>query len=140
MVVAVLFGGQTMLPLLFLLGKPPTHSATPSPTIHPRLQVAGSADGFRKVDLDYVAASARAASAGGASHFSLVSAQGAKAGVWASDLKPFHGLLYMKVKGQVRSSAGGRKSGALLWVGSCCDNPTCNRAAAWDVLAAFLLP
>jgi oxidoreductase len=80
-------------------GHPPPCAGSTTPAS--LLQVAGSADAFRKVDLDYVAASARAASAGGVPHFSLVTAQGARAGVWASDLKPFHGLLYMKVKGQV---------------------------------------
>lgn len=68
----------------------------------PVSQAAGSADAFRKVDLHYVEAAARAARAAAVPHFSLVSAQGARAGLWASDLKPLHGLLYAKTKGQVR--------------------------------------
>jgi hypothetical protein len=63
--------------------------------------VAGSADQFRKVDRDYVAATAQAAKAAGTPFFALVSAQGARPNVWASDFKPLHGLLYMKTKGQV---------------------------------------
>lgn len=68
---------------------------------------AGTADAFRKVDLHYVEAAARAAAAGGVPHFSLVSAQGAKAGVWASDWKPFHGLLYMQTKGKAEEAVKG---------------------------------
>ncbi len=66
------------------------------------MQAAGSAEAFRKVDLHYVEATARAAKAARVPHFSLVSAVGANAKIWASDLKPFHGLLYTKIKGQVR--------------------------------------
>lgn len=61
--------------------------------------VAGSASAFKKVDYEYVAAAARAAKAAGVPSFSLVSAQGANASLWASDLAPFHGLLYAKTKG-----------------------------------------
>ncbi len=68
----------------------------------PGPQAAGSAEAFKKVDLHYVEAAAKAAAAAGVPHFSLVSAQGARAGLWASDLKPFHGLLYAKTKGLVR--------------------------------------
>lgn len=64
-------------------------------------QVAGSADNFRKVDLHYVEAAAEASKAAGAKHFSLVTAQGANPNTMANDMKPFHALLYMKVKGQV---------------------------------------
>jgi hypothetical protein len=59
--------------------------------LHCLAQAAGSADAFKKVDLDYVAATARAAKAAAVPAFALVSAQGAKAGVWASDFKIFHG-------------------------------------------------
>ena len=72
------------------------------------LQAAGSAEAFKKVDLHYVEATARAAVAGGVPQFGLVSAQGARAGIWASDWKPFHGLLYAKCKGLVRPVALGR--------------------------------
>lgn len=65
---------------------------------------AGSADAFRKVDLDYVAAAARASKTAGVPHFALVSAQGAWSGMPSSDLKIFHGLLYSKTKGLVRAS------------------------------------
>ena len=40
---------------------------------------AGTADAFRKVDFEYVAATARAAKSAGVPHFALVSAQGANA-------------------------------------------------------------
>lgn len=50
-------------------------------------------------------------------HFALVSAQGANARVWASDWKLFHGLLYMKTKGQVGL---GRRQGAC-GLGGVCD-------------------
>ncbi|KAI7835557.1 hypothetical protein COHA_010537 [Chlorella ohadii] len=65
---------------------------------------AGSAEAFRKVDLHYVEAAARAAAACKVPHFGLVSAQGANAGVWSSDWKLFHGLLYMKTKGQAEEA------------------------------------
>lgn len=61
--------------------------------------VAGSAAAFKKVDFDYVAATAKAAKEAGARYFGLVSAQGANARVWASDLAPFHPLLYARTKG-----------------------------------------
>ncbi|KAF5841100.1 hypothetical protein DUNSADRAFT_14275 [Dunaliella salina] len=60
---------------------------------------AGSAAQFRKVDLEYVAATARAAKAGGAKHLALVSSQGANAKLWANDWSICHGLLYAQVKG-----------------------------------------
>ena len=47
-------------------------------------------------------------------HFALVSAPGANPRVWASDWKLFHGLLYMKTKGQVRPGRGLGVGG--LWV------------------------
>ena len=47
--------------------------------------------------MEYVEASARAAKAGGVPLFSLVSAQGASASVWAPEAKPFHPLFYTKV-------------------------------------------
>jgi oxidoreductase len=65
------------------------------------LQDAGSAEAFKKVDQEYVAASAELAKASGAKYYGLVSAQGANPNVWASDLKPFHGLLYTRTKGLV---------------------------------------
>jgi len=61
--------------------------------------VAGSAEGFKKVDLTYVASAAQVAKKSGVEQFSLVSATGANAGLWASDWKLFHGLLYSKTKG-----------------------------------------
>ncbi|GMH41939.1 hypothetical protein BSKO_09858 [Bryopsis sp. KO-2023] len=66
--------------------------------------VAGSADNFRKVDLDYVEAAADVAKSQGSKHFSLVSAQGANAKIPASDFKLFHALLYAKVKGQAEAA------------------------------------
>ena len=65
------------------------------------MQDAGSAEQFRKVDLQYVKAAAQAAQQAGARQFSLCSAQGANANTWASDLAFAHGLLYKKTKGQV---------------------------------------
>lgn len=60
---------------------------------------AGSADAFRKVDVEYVDISASFAKSCGAKVFGLISAQGASKNLWASDWKPFHGLLYSKCKG-----------------------------------------
>ncbi|EFN55849.1 hypothetical protein CHLNCDRAFT_145410 [Chlorella variabilis] len=65
---------------------------------------AGTADQFRKVDLEYVAATARAAKAAAVPTFALVSSQGARPSVWATDLKLLHGLLYMKTKGQAEEA------------------------------------
>uniref|UniRef100_A0A7S0WUK6 NAD(P)-binding domain-containing protein n=1 Tax=Chlamydomonas leiostraca TaxID=1034604 RepID=A0A7S0WUK6_9CHLO len=61
---------------------------------------AGSAEAFLKVDYGYVCATARAAKAGGAPHFALVSSAGANANMWANDWKIFHSLLYPRTKGQ----------------------------------------
>ncbi|KAG2447279.1 hypothetical protein HYH02_007609 [Chlamydomonas schloesseri] len=62
-------------------------------------KVAGSAAAFKKVDYDYVAATARLAKACGVKQFSLVTAQGANAKVPANDWGVFHPLLYTKTKG-----------------------------------------
>ncbi|GLC44509.1 hypothetical protein PLESTB_000065600 [Pleodorina starrii] len=62
-------------------------------------KVAGSAEAFIKVDLDYVAAGARLAMEAGAPHFSLVSAQGANHKCPANDFALFHPLLYTRTKG-----------------------------------------
>ncbi|KAG2494954.1 hypothetical protein HYH03_006889 [Edaphochlamys debaryana] len=67
--------------------------------------VAGSAEAFKKVDYDYVAASARLAKAAGAKQFSLVSAQGANAKLPANDWGIFHALLYSKTKGLAEQAA-----------------------------------
>ncbi|KAL4513506.1 hypothetical protein Ndes2526B_g07557 [Nannochloris sp. 'desiccata'] len=69
--------------------------------------VAGSAEAFKKVDYEYVLAAGRAAKKAGVPHFGLVSAQGANANLWASDWKPFHGLLYAKTKGLAEESIKG---------------------------------
>ncbi|KAG1656442.1 hypothetical protein FOA52_006984 [Chlamydomonas sp. UWO 241] len=66
--------------------------------------VAGSAAAFRKVDLDWVAESARLAAAGSAKHFALCSSTGANANVWACDWLVSSPLLYMKVKGQAEEA------------------------------------
>lgn len=60
---------------------------------------AGSADEFRRVDLTYVESAAKVAKQCGSRVFGLVSAQGARASTMSSDMKLFHGLLYMKTKG-----------------------------------------
>eukprot|EP00955_Chlamydomonas_euryale_P003705 39030-Chlamydomonas_euryale.AAC.1 len=46
---------------------------------------AGSAAGFRRVDLEWVDAAVALAKAGSAKHFSVVSCEGANAGMWAND-------------------------------------------------------
>lgn len=79
-------------------------------------------------------AAARAAAAAGVPHFSLVSAQGARAGLWASDLKPFHGLLYAKTKGLVRRCRCPRSR--LQPLGSVCPgcqplHPTGRDCSSW---------
>lgn len=61
---------------------------------------AGSAEAFRRVDLDYVAAAAAAAKqSGGARHFALISAAGASARLPAPTFAPLHPLLYSHCKG-----------------------------------------
>lgn len=65
---------------------------------------AGSAEAFKKVDVEYVDSAATLAKSCGAKVFGLVSAQGASKNVWASDWKPFHGLLYAKCKGIAEES------------------------------------
>lgn len=67
--------------------------------------VAGSAEAFRAVDLHSVSATAAAAKAAGARHFSLISAQGANKNLWASDFVLFHALLYCRVKGLAEEAA-----------------------------------
>ncbi|WIA24117.1 hypothetical protein OEZ85_013714 [Tetradesmus obliquus] len=69
---------------------------------------AGSADGFRKVDHDYVAAAAAAAKAAGVPYFGLVSAQGAAAGVPSSDWRLLHPLLYTRTKGLAEEAVKGQ--------------------------------
>ncbi|GIL53921.1 hypothetical protein Vafri_9494 [Volvox africanus] len=68
-------------------------------------KVAGSAEAYKKVDYDYVAASARVAKEVGVTHFSLVSAQGANHKCPANDLALFHPLLYTKTKGMAEQAA-----------------------------------
>lgn len=60
---------------------------------------AGSAEAFIKVDLDYVAAAAKAAKAAGVKHFSLLTAQGSNARAPDVHWSLFHGLLYARCKG-----------------------------------------
>ena len=81
-------------------------------TLRTKSQAAGSAEQFKKVDLHYVQLAAQAAKQANVHHFSLCSAKGANANVWASDLAPFHGLLYAKTKGQVR---GCNPAGAAVY-------------------------
>lgn len=68
--------------------------------------VAGSAEAFQKVDLEYVKEAAQAAKAAGVPHFSLISAQGANPKTWSSTLKILHPFLYMKTKGLVGLRGG----------------------------------
>lgn len=65
---------------------------------------AGSADAFRGVDLDFVAAAAEAAKKAGVRYVGLVSAQGANANLWAGSWKPLHPLLYSKTKGEAEEA------------------------------------
>jgi len=60
---------------------------------------AKSADAFRKVDLEMVRDGAIAAKKAGVPQYSLLTSQGASAGMWANDWKLMHGLLYLQVKG-----------------------------------------
>lgn len=84
---------------------PPCLQAGAHPSAnHP--QDAGSADAFRGVDLDFVAAAAEAAKKAGVRYVGLVSAQGANANLWAGSWKPLHPLLYSKTKGEVRRRDG----------------------------------
>ncbi len=66
---------------------------------------AGSADAMRRVDLDYVRASAVAAKAAGVPHFALLTAQGANADIWYSEARVCHGLFYTWLKGQAEREA-----------------------------------
>ena len=59
------------------------------------IKKAGSQDAFRRVDYDYPLAVARAARAGGAAHFLLVSAMGASAR---------SGVFYNRVKGELEDA------------------------------------
>jgi oxidoreductase len=59
---------------------------------------AGGPRGFVKIEVTYSENAARMAKEAGIKHFSVVSAQGANANVWAIDL--IHPLLYMKTLGQ----------------------------------------
>ena len=64
-------------------------------------KAAGSAEKFRRVDLDYVEGAAKLASAAKVPHFSLVSSQGANPNLWASTWSLTHSLYYAKIKGMV---------------------------------------
>jgi len=66
--------------------------------------VAGTADQFRKVDVQMVRDSAISSRKSGVGHFSLMSSQGANANVWACDWKICHPLLYMKSKGEAENA------------------------------------
>lgn len=62
---------------------------------------AGSADAFRKVDLDFVAKSAKIAKEKNVPHYSLLTSHGANPNLYANDWMIMQIFLYMKVKGQV---------------------------------------
>ena len=64
-------------------------------------KAAGSAEEFRRVDLDYVEGAAKLASAAKVPHFSLVSSQSANPNLWAPTWSLTHGLYYIKIKGLV---------------------------------------
>eukprot|EP00882_Tetradesmus_deserticola_P001979 GHRQ01002121.1.p1 GENE.GHRQ01002121.1~~GHRQ01002121.1.p1 ORF type:complete len:278 (+),score=130.78 GHRQ01002121.1:147-980(+) len=69
---------------------------------------AGSAEVFKKVDHEYVAAAAAAAAAARVPWFGLVSAQGANAAMPASDWKLLHPLLYTRTKGLAEAAVKGQ--------------------------------
>ncbi len=69
---------------------------------------AGSAAAMRRVDVEYVDKAAAAARAAGVPHFLLLTSQGANANVWYSELKPFHMLFYMRLKGEAEQAASSR--------------------------------
>ena len=58
----------------------------------------------KQVDFEYVKAAAELAKQAGVPQFSLLTAQGAKANVWAPYASPFHGLLYMQTKGRAEEA------------------------------------
>jgi oxidoreductase len=60
---------------------------------------AKSAEQFKKVDVEYVASTAKLAKHHNAKAFGLISAQGASKNLLATDWKILHGLLYSKCKG-----------------------------------------
>jgi hypothetical protein len=53
-----------------------------------------------QVDLGYVREAAKLAREAGVPHFSIMTAGGANSKAWAGNSVLFHGLLYMKTKGQ----------------------------------------
>jgi oxidoreductase len=65
---------------------------------------AGSAAAMRRVDLEYVDAAGAAARAAGVPHFALLTAQGARRDVWHSELRLFHPLFYMHLKGAAEAA------------------------------------
>ena len=58
----------------------------------------------KQVDFEYVKAAAELAKQAGVPQFSLLTAQGAKANVWAPYASLFHGLLYMQTKGRAEEA------------------------------------
>ena len=64
---------------------------------------AGSADNWRKVDIEMVKDSAFASKKAGIPHFSLLTSKGANANLWANDWTISHPLLYAKSKGVVEN-------------------------------------
>ncbi|KAF6257651.1 hypothetical protein COO60DRAFT_1206333 [Scenedesmus sp. NREL 46B-D3] len=69
---------------------------------------AGSAEVFKKVDHEYVAAAAAAAQAAGVPYFGLVSAAGANAGLPSADWRLLHPLLYTRTKGLAEEAVKGQ--------------------------------
>ena len=69
---------------------------------------AGSAAAMRRVDLEYVDSAAAAARAASVPHFALLTAQGARADVWYSELRMFHPLFYMHLKGAAEAAVQAR--------------------------------
>lgn len=65
---------------------------------------AGSAAAMRRVDVEYVEKAAAAAKEARVPHFALLTSQGANKDVWYSELKLFHGLFYLHLKGAAEAA------------------------------------
>ncbi|KAK9839307.1 hypothetical protein WJX81_006888 [Elliptochloris bilobata] len=73
-------------------------------TLGTKRRIAGSAEGYIKVDLTYVAEAAKAAKAAGVRHFSLVTSKGASTWLPASHFVGLHPLLYLHTKGRAEEA------------------------------------
>eukprot|EP01084_Bolivina_argentea_P221869 375674_1 len=65
--------------------------------------IAKTAENWRKVDVHMVRDAAIASKKAGIRHFSLLTSASANANMWANNWKIFHGLLYLKSKGEIEN-------------------------------------